>query len=124
MRASRSSSCQFNDAKYDRWLSRIELKIDGLVAQLARVAAGVTSEGATLMTVQDDVNNLVSAVSAETTIVSSVQTLLDELTTLINNLKGQVTDPATVAALEQAVTQLQANNAAIAAAVTANTPAA
>jgi len=105
---------------YWSWLAG---QIVSMQRKLDSLTQSQIKEGATIMTIQDDINNLVAAVADETNIVTSVQTLLSELTTLINNLKGQTTDPAAVAALEQAVTALQANNKAITDAVTANTPA-
>jgi hypothetical protein len=116
--------CDFSDAKYNNWLSRIERKTDRILRLLEVVGAAVDQEGTLLMTVQDDVQAAVAAVAANTSVVGSVKTLLDQLTALITGLKGQVTDPASVAALEAAISALQANNQALTDAVVANTPAA
>ncbi len=116
--------CLFGDSKYDRWLSRIEFKLDRTLTLVQEMTLNVTQEGNKLMTIQDDVAAMVTAVAQNTTVTGSVSTLLTQLTALLASLKGQVVDPATVAALEGAITTLTANNAAIADAVVTNTPSA
>ncbi len=69
------------------------------------------------------IDAITAAVQANTTEVGSVQTLLTQLTAMIAAIPPS-TDPATQAALDALATTLGANNAALAAAVTANTPAA
>ena len=101
---------------------RIESKLDQVIAQQARIYALLTKQGALAMGLKEDVDNLVAEVEENTTVVGSVQTLLTQLTSMLTSLKDQIADPAAQAALQQAITTLDANNKAIAAAVTANTP--
>ena len=67
---------------------------------------------------------LTSQVASEQTVEQSAETLLAGLTTLLQNAITPTTDPATVTAINGIIAQVQTNQAALAAAVTANTPAA
>ena len=71
-----------------------------------------------VMATSTDLSALTTEVANNTAVVASVQTLIQNLATAVQNAG---TDPAALAAL---VTQLQTNDAALAAAVVANTPAA
>ena len=98
------------------WLHGIEAKLDQILTMLQ-------AERKMIMSVQDDVDAAVAAVAQNSTVLGSVQTLLTQLTQMLTNLKGQIMDPTAQAALEQAISTLQANNTALATAVTQNTPA-
>lgn len=70
-----------------------------------------------------DLTALAAKVAADTTVDQAAVTLLGELSTAIATLSNGTTDPATQAALDALASQLDANAAGLAAAVTANTPA-
>jgi hypothetical protein len=65
------------------------------------------------------IDDLTAAVAAESTAIDSAITLLNQLTTLVTNANA-----VSPAAVEAVVTDIQAKTAALAAAVTQNTPAA
>ena len=71
-----------------------------------------------------DLSALTQAVNDEVTVDSSVLTLINGLAARIAALKTAQTDPATQTAINSLVSQLQAEKAKLAAAVTANTAAA
>ena len=95
----------------------------GIEAKLDQILTMLQAERKMIMSVQDDVDAAVAAVAQNSTVLGSVQTLLTQLTQMLTNLKGQIMDPTAQAALEQAISTLQANNTALATAVTQNTPA-
>lgn len=66
--------------------------------------------------------DLQTAVAAEATVEQSAITLLNGLTAQIAALKTTQTDPATAAAIDALVTQVNSNSASLSGAVTANTP--
>jgi hypothetical protein len=70
---------------------------------------------------QASLDNLTTAVTAETTVEASVETLLTGLAAEIATLKAGATDPAVIAAIDSATAIVTANNAKFQAAVTANT---
>ena len=87
-------------------LNRIESKLDTLIQQGKREMALL--------------DGLTAAVAAQTTVDASVETLVSGLAAQISALLAAPTvDPV---ALQVLVTQMTTNNAALAAAVTANTP--
>jgi len=85
-------------------------------------ALGVQSKE--LQTMAVDITALQTAVANETTVDASVETLLTNLAAQIATLSAASTDPATQTALNGLVTTMQTNATTLAAAVTANTPAA
>ena len=91
-------------------LKRIEILLKSMQATEAQVAIDLTAATA----------ELARNTSLEGSIVQLVQTLADEIAAL----KRGSTDPATQAAIDALVAQLKNNDDAIAASVTANTPAA
>jgi hypothetical protein len=64
--------------------------------------------------------NLQATVAAQTTVITSVETLLSQLSTALAAASPTGDNPA----IDAIVTQLTANNASLATAVTTNTPAA
>ena len=68
-----------------------------------------------------DLTAMTAEVANNTTVEGSVLSLLSQLTTMIQNIPPS-TDPVTQAALNALVGTLSSNDAALAAAVTANTP--
>ena len=107
---------------YWDFLGWVEQKLISIDGKLDHVIGLQKQEGRSIMSVQSDIAQLTADVTAQTTVVSSVQTLLTGLAATISNLQGQITDPASQAALTAAVAALEQNSAALAAAVTANTP--
>jgi hypothetical protein len=101
-------------------LARIETKLNTLLAQETKMALNIAA--------------LQAAVAQQTTVEQSVITLIQQMGAEIASLNQRLSaalaanDPvaaaAAQAALDQAVTTLNANSALLAAAVTANTPAA
>jgi uncharacterized protein involved in exopolysaccharide biosynthesis len=68
---------------------------------------------------------LTADIAAETDLIKSAQTAFAGLAQQIADLKGQVSqDPATQAAIDALAQQVESNNAALSAAIPANTPAA
>ena len=90
-------------------LGRIERKIDGLTAALARIQQEEAKMTGELQQLTDDI-------AAETTVEQSAITLLQGLAA---QLKAAAEDPAQVKAL---ASQIEQNTAALSAAITANTP--
>ena len=76
----------------------------------------------------DAIADLGTKVDAETTVDASAVTLLNGLTAIVNQLKDQVAQaadvPAALAAVKDFASKLDASKTGLAAAVTANTPAA
>ena len=70
-----------------------------------------------------DLTSMTAEVANNSSVTGSVVTLLNNLTAIIKAIPPS-TDPVTQAALDQLSTTLTANDAAAAAAVVANTPAA
>lgn len=68
--------------------------------------------------------DLQADVEANTSATQSAATLLGGLSQEIANLKTTQTDPATAAAIDALAAKVEENTASLAAAVTANTPAA
>jgi uncharacterized protein YoxC len=114
--------CDFDDDKYDSWLSRIEHKIDAIVKTLGVIVPAIQKEGKQLMSLADDIAKLTADVAAETSTVDSVVALLSGLSDTIKQLQGQITDPTSISALEDLINQIEANQNKLANAVTANTP--
>jgi prophage DNA circulation protein len=102
--------CQFSDRKYDIWLSRIEHKVDRLLAGLQTVETEMTA-------IDDAVAALTTQVQANTDAESSAITLIQGLATQIASLAS---DPAAITAL---AAKLKTSADSLAAAVMANTPA-
>jgi hypothetical protein len=95
-------------------LKRIERKLDELAFEFTTFRREIMQ---TLADLQNDV-------AAETTEEQSAITLLNGLTVQIAALKTTQTDPATAAAIDALASQVTANTASLATAVTTNTPAA
>ena len=108
-----------NIFSYWRWVAdrlvSIESKLDQVIGRQGQ-------EGRTIMSVQGDVAALVTEVTKQTNITAGVSTLLEQLTAMLAAMAANTTDPATAAALSDAVATLTANDGKIAAAVQANTP--
>ena len=96
---------------------RIEDKLDAILNNQFNILKGIERMAL-------DISKLQAAVAAETTVeqsaVTLIGTLAGEIQTLIN-ASGNTVDPA---ALQALVDQMTASQASLAAAVTANTPAA
>ena len=105
-------------------LNRIERKVDRILALDRRTSAAVEREGVQIMALQDTINQLTADVTAQRTVVDGAITLLNGLTTMIADLKGQVTDPAAIAALDSLDAAIKSSSTDLANAVAANTPAA
>ena len=88
-------------------LNRIEAKIDALTKKDMAMAVDLTA--------------MTAEITKNTTVVGSVEMLFAQLTALIKNIPPS-TDPVTQAALDELTATLVANDAAVAAAVVANTP--
>lgn len=96
----------------------------GINKKLDQIINLLTQQKETLTTVMIDLSQLQQAVTDEKTVEDSVVTLLGTLSSKISELiaaSGNAVDPA---ALQDIVNQINNNKAALAAAVTANTPAA
>jgi septal ring factor EnvC (AmiA/AmiB activator) len=104
------TACHFNDDKYEVWLSRVEHKID-------RIIALITAEGKTLMALQDDVAKLEADQAALTAAVSGVVAALKAQTAEITDLKNQLAsagvDPALLTRLEAVSTAVEAQTTAL-----------
>jgi uncharacterized protein involved in exopolysaccharide biosynthesis len=75
--------------------------------------------------VMTDLSKLTADIAAETDFIKSAQAAFAGLAQQIADLKGQVSqDPDTQAAIDALAQQVEANNAALSAAIPANTPAA
>ena len=108
-------------------LGRIEAKLDLINRKENIQMASVQEIQAKLQQVQDDV-------TAQTTVTQSVSTAISGLQTIIADLRAQLAqaiqanDPVAMQAVLDGMstveTQLQANNAALSAAASVNTPAA
>jgi tRNA U34 5-carboxymethylaminomethyl modifying enzyme MnmG/GidA len=99
---------------YQMLLRRFD-QIDKRLVALGNQLGLVQQQEGKIMAQLDDIT---SAVEEETTVNSSAITLLTQLAQSIESLKN---DPAALSAL---ATQIRSNSSALAAAVTANTPAA
>lgn len=93
----------------------VDSRLDQVIGLLNTILTKDTNIMATIQDVQ-------AAVAAESTVIDSVEVLLTELTAKIGALP--TTDPATQAAIDGLVADVTAKSAELAAAVTANTPAA
>lgn len=96
-------------------LAVLNAKLDKITAQL-----NLISKQEKQMAV--DLNAITAEVANNTNVTESVVTLLGNLTSIIQNIPPS-NDPVTQAALDQLNQTLTANDAAIAGAVVANTPA-
>ena len=92
--------------------------LDPILTQLRALVAQVTSMDTAT---QQKLDALSLAVAKGTSIEQSVKTLLEGLSAQIAALKTGVSDPAVLAALDQATSLLEANTARFAADVAANT---
>jgi hypothetical protein len=100
-------------------LARIESKLNQVLAQQARIFTLLKTQGEVSMALADDVNDLVAAVEDRKTVGDSVMVLLNELHEM---LKSQISDPASLQALQGAIAALKAKNKEVSDAVIANTP--
>jgi hypothetical protein len=91
-------------------LAEINAKLDTILATLKEFQMSGTNSLA----------NLTAQVASQQTVITSVETLLSQLTALIAAASPTGDNPA----IDAIVTQLQTQDASLAAAVTANTPAA
>ena len=96
-------------------LARIESKINQVLAN----QAAAMQTGAMFMA---DFTAMEAAVTKQTTVVLSVETLLQQMAAQIAAIP--TTDPATQAAIDGYVAQIEDNTARLSAAVAKNTPAA
>lgn len=71
-----------------------------------------------------DLSAVQTAVTSEVTVDQSAIALITSIAAEVTTLQGQVADPATIAALGTLADQLNGSSTALAAAITANTPAA
>ena len=94
----------------------IEYRLEGIEKRLSYLIRLQEKEMA-------DISKLQADVTAQSTVIDSVVTLLEGLTHAIDDLKLHTEDPAAQAAIDALATQVEAQTAALSAAVTANTPA-
>jgi hypothetical protein len=96
--------------------------------QLDQILQRLTTLSTQEQTMADDlkakIDDLTTKVQAEATVEASAVTLLNGLSAEIAALKNTTTDPATLAAIDALATSVSAQTSDLAAAVTANTPAA
>lgn len=96
--------------------------------QLDQILQRLTTLSTQEQTMADDlkakIDDLTTKVQAESTVTASAITLLNGLSAEIAGLKNSTTDPATLAAIDALATSVSAQTSDLAAAVTANTPAA
>ena len=94
--------CGFNDSKYDRWLSRLENKIDRIVTALA----ALTTQGTKIMALSDDLKAAIQSVSdSVTALTTSVTDDVAEIETLLAKILssgGSVSDADVQTAIAQA----------------------
>ena len=96
--------------------------IRGLNSKLDLILALIHAISKQENTMAIDLTKLTAEVAANTSVTTSVETLISNLAAQIAAIPTS-TDPATQAALDALVQQLNANDTGLAAAVTANTPA-
>lgn len=102
----------FSDAD-KKTLIRIEQKLDSLLKQ-------TTKTGEKMMAKMDD---LITEVAEETSVITSAGVLLDGLTAQIQALRDDLAQAGIdTAKIDEVLAQMQANKAALAEAVTRNTP--
>jgi hypothetical protein len=73
---------------------------------------------------QAKLDALTASVAAENTVIGSAETLLSGLSAEIAALKSTTTEPATLAAIDNITSGIDAKKAELAAAIVASTPAA
>jgi hypothetical protein len=95
--------------------------IRGLIPKLDLILALLHKITSQENTMAIDLTKLTAEVAANTSVTTSVETLISNLAAQIAAIPTS-TDPATQAALDALVQQLNANDTGLAAAVTANTP--
>jgi hypothetical protein len=93
-----------------------------LFRQLDRIERRLIELTKTEIKMAIDLTKLTAEVTNNTTVEASVVALLQQLTAIIKAIPPS-TDPTTQAALDQLTATLATNDQALAAAVTANTPA-
>ena len=108
-------------AEFVMLLRGVHDKLDRILAQVSAVILLEAQMDAALQAKLDD---LTAKVNQETTVNASAVTLLQGLTAEIAALKSTTTDPAVLAAIDTLASSVSAQTASLAAAVTANTPAA
>jgi hypothetical protein len=96
--------------------------------QLDQILQRLTTLSTQEQTMADDlkakIDDLTTKVQAESTVTASAITLLNGLSAEIAALKNSTTDPATLAAIDALASSVSSQTSDLAAAVTANTPAA
>jgi hypothetical protein len=96
--------------------------------QLDQILQRLTTLSTQEQTMADDlkakIDDLTTKVQAESTVTASAITLLNGLSAEIAGLKNSTTDPATLAAIDALASSVSSQTSDLAAAVTANTPAA
>ena len=97
---------------------------DPVTALLTKVMAALQQMEQTMITLSDKIDALTTEVEQMKTVEQSAVTLLNGLSAIIADLKNGVTDPAVLAKIDAANAALDAAKNDLAAAVTANTPAA
>ena len=112
------------------WLQhQILTRLTAIEQQLASVLTSLHQMGVQIVATQADfdaaIADLQAKVTADTNATTAAETLLTDLTALLKNALASTggTD-AQLAAVKAAVASIDTNNAGLAAAVTANTPAA
>lgn len=109
------------------WFKRRRLLVDlspnsmAAIDRLSALLQANLNQGSRIMKTLAD---LQADVAAETAVEQGAITLLGGLSAQIAALKSTQTDPATAAAIDALATSVEANSSSLAAAVTANTPAA
>lgn len=103
------------DFRHARQLDRIE-------ANQAKIIGLLQTTLQKEITMAKTIQDLTTDVTASTTLEQSIETMVTGMAAQIAALKTTQTDPATAAAIDALATQVEANNAALQAAVTANTP--
>jgi len=91
------------------------------LGQIFNALTAILTNQVKIMATIDDV---VSEVAAQSTVIDSLDTLLTNIAAQIAALKSTQTDPATAAKIDALATSVQANSDRISADVVKNTPAA
>jgi hypothetical protein len=97
---------------------------DPVTALLTKIMAALQKMEQTMSALSDKIDALTAEVEQMKTVEQSAVTLLNGLSAIIADLKNGVTDPAVLAKIDAANAALDAAKNDLAAAVTANTPAA
>lgn len=106
----------------------LDQRLKNIEKLLRQIAENQQSNRGDLTAMQIDLTGLKAAVEKETTVTQSTLTLISGFGTQLADLKAQLeaqeADPATIAAIAELQQQIEADSSSLAAAVSANTPAA